>query len=140
MFTDDTSLYASHRNSQYLNQILQYDLRNISEWFKANSLSLNLEKMFVMQFNNNKDLEKRLELNSKLLPKTYSIKFLGVTVESNLKWSKHVKNLLSKISINKILIGKSCKFLNIQSKKSIYYAHIYSHLSYANTVWSGHLT
>ena len=85
---------------------------------KANSLSLNLEKTFVMQFNNNKEyLEIRLELNNKLLPKTDSIKFLGVTVESNLKWSAHVKNLLSKISINKNLIGKSHKFLNIQSKK-----------------------
>ena len=141
MFADDTTLYASHRNSQYLNQILQHDLRNISEWFKANSLSLNLEKAFVMQFNNNKeDLEIRLEINNRQLPKTDSTKFLGVTVESNLKWSAHVKNLLSKISINKNLVGKSRNVLNTQSKKSIYNAHIYSHLSYANTVWSGNLT
>ena len=77
MFADDTTLYASHRNSQYLNQIIQYDLRNISEWFKVNSLSLNLEKTFVMEFNNNKeDLRIKLELNSKLIPKTDSIKFL----------------------------------------------------------------
>ena len=79
-----------------------------------------------MEFNNNKeDLRTKLKLNSKLMPKKYSIKFLGVIVESNLKWSTHVKSLLSKISINKNLRGKSHKVLNTQSKKSIYYAHIY---------------
>ena len=86
------------------------------------------KKTFVMQFNNNKeDLGIRLELNSKLLPKTDSIKFLGVTVESNLKWSAHVKNLLSKSFINKNLIGKSRKFLNIQSKK-VFTMLIYTHI------------
>ena len=41
--------------------------------------------------------------------------------------------------INKNLIGKSCNLLNKAAKLKIYYAHIYPHLSYTNTVWGGHL-
>ena len=84
--------------------------------------------------------EKIIKLDGKTIPKTDSIKFLGVTIESKLKWNEHVKNLLSKVSVNKNLIGKARNILSTHSKKSIYYAHVYSHLSYANTIWSGNIT
>ena len=44
MFADDTTLYASHRNTAYLNYLLQHDLINLENWFAANSLSLNIKK------------------------------------------------------------------------------------------------
>ena len=141
IFADDTTLYASHWNSQYLNYLIQNDLKNISEWFKANSLSLNLDKTFMMEFDIRTDKsEIIIELDGKTIPKTDCIKFLGVTIESKLKWNEHIKNLLSKISVNKNLIGKAHNILSIHSKKSIYYAHIYSHLIYTNTIWSGNIT
>ena len=33
MFADDTTLYDSHRNTTYLNHILQHDLTNLENWF-----------------------------------------------------------------------------------------------------------
>ena len=42
LFADDTTLYASHRNSNYLNYMIQEDLENLNSWFKVNKLPLNI--------------------------------------------------------------------------------------------------
>ena len=47
MFADDTTLYASHRNTTYLNHILQHDLLNLENWFAGNKLLLNVSKHTV---------------------------------------------------------------------------------------------
>ena len=44
MFADDTNLFLSHKNIDILFQMMQKELQNISTWFKANKLSLNVNK------------------------------------------------------------------------------------------------
>ena len=139
MFADDITLYASHRNTHYLNYILQTDLKTIEDWLLANKLSLNISKTYAMKFNvgkeeNNKKLS--LQLNDTVIPLVTSTKFLGVTIDEDLNWTKHINNIISKISVNKNLIGRTRNILNSHAKKCIYYSHIFSHISYANTIWS----
>ena len=144
LFADDTTLYASHQNLNYLNFIIQKDLENLNSWFKVNKLSLNIQKTAAMLFqpkqttNNNTNLH--LNIDNKPLPIETQIKFLGITIYNQLMWKEHISNLLRKISINKNLIGKSRNLMNISAKCKTYYAHIYPHLSYANMVWSGFIT
>ena len=47
LFADDTTVYKSHRNTRYLKWCIKQDLMTISDWFKANKLTLNLEKNSV---------------------------------------------------------------------------------------------
>lgn len=97
MFADDTTLYASHRNVSYLNYILQKDLINLENWFAANSLSLNESKTFAMKFWQDSSMceEKiNLKLNLTTLPIVAHTKFLGVTIDNNLKWSEHINNII----------------------------------------------
>ena len=63
-----------------------------------------------------------------------------MTIDKDLNWSKHINNNISKISVNKNLIGRTRNILNNQAKKCIYYSHIYSHISYANTIWSSSIS
>ena len=44
LFTDDTTIYMSHKNLTYLNHCLEHDLGIISNWFKDNLLTLNTNK------------------------------------------------------------------------------------------------
>ena len=50
LFTDDTTLYLGHKNLVYLERCIMEDLRNISDWFKANHLTLTLSKTVAMLF------------------------------------------------------------------------------------------
>lgn len=115
------------------------DIRNLDTWFKANMLSLNLAKTYVMQFwpKTSASLIK-IKLGEVMLPTMNNIKFLGATIDNKMNWTKHINNILTKLSVNKNLLGKSRNLMNKDAKKHIYHAYIYSHLTYVNTVWSNH--
>ena len=144
LFTDDTILYASHQNTKYLNFMLQEDIKHLNLWFKIDQLLLNLQKTSAMVFlpkqTPNTDSTVKLKLDDIILPTVNQTKFLAVIIDSQMDWKEHINNILRKVSINKDLIGKSCNLMNTFAKCKIYYAHIYSHLSYTNTVWSDHTT
>ena len=44
LFADDMTIYKSHDNITYLRWCLQDELTRLYDWFKANSLTLNLDK------------------------------------------------------------------------------------------------
>ena len=50
LFADDTTIYMLHRNINYLSWCIEEDLKVLSDWFKANSLTLNEEKSVSMTF------------------------------------------------------------------------------------------
>ena len=74
------------------------------------------------------------------LPSEESTKFLGVIIDNKLAWTQHIDNIITKLNTNKILLGKSKHLMNQPAKRQIYFAHIHSHLAYANTVWSNYIT
>ena len=45
MYEDDTNLFYSNNDIETLVSIVNMDLEKISEWFKANKLSLNIKKV-----------------------------------------------------------------------------------------------
>ena len=64
-----------------------------------------------------------------------STKFLGVWIDENLWWDVHVNKLLLKVQRNVHMLYKSKRLLNVLAKKILYYASIYSHISYGISVW-----
>ena len=61
-----------------------------------------------------------------------NIKYLGVIIDSHLKWKKHISTVSKKISR---CIGIMCKLKQFINVKNIYYSLLYSHLVYAIQVW-----
>ena len=129
LFADNTTLYASHQNTNYLNFMLQKDIENLNSWFKINKLSLNLQKtsgmLFLPKQSTNNNINLSLKLDNEPLPIVAQTKFLGITIDNQLSWKEHINNILRKISINKNLIGKSRNLMDTTAKCKIYYAHIY---------------
>ena len=50
LFADDTNLFISHNDPVYLNDALNSELNNLSTWFAASRLSLNLSKTNIIVF------------------------------------------------------------------------------------------
>ena len=48
LFADDTTLFNSHRSKMYLEYMLNQDMDMLLDWFRANQLSINLEKTVMM--------------------------------------------------------------------------------------------
>ena len=74
------------------------DLVNIHDWFNANKLTLNLNKSVLMHFNSKGiNVPLNIRLGGTLLPKVKETKFLGVFIDKNLTWNKHIKQLQLKL-------------------------------------------
>ena len=50
LFADDTTIFYSHKSAKFLKYMLEHDLTLMMDWFKANALSLNLDKTVGMKF------------------------------------------------------------------------------------------
>ena len=69
------------------------------------------------------------------LPMVTKVKFLGIWIDNHLTWQPHFNQLCLKIIRNTTLLRLSKSHLTTNTKKILYYAHIYSHLVYAITTW-----
>ena len=53
MFADDTNFFYSHKNIKGLFYTVNSELEKISQWFKANKLSINIKKTKFTLFHKN---------------------------------------------------------------------------------------
>ena len=106
----------------------------ISDWFKANKLTLNLDKSMCMPFAKNHNIAD-LCLSELGLPMVTNTKFLGVQIDNNLDWTSQFNHVVLKIKRNMRMLQHSAKLLSSYAKRNLYYGHIYSHLSYCIGTW-----
>ena len=101
LFADDTNLFFSHHDLSNLTNIVNIELLKLSDWFKADKLSLNIKKSNYIIF---RPRQKRqitslpLYINDHELHRTDHVVFLGVILDEHLSWSLHISHIASKIS------------------------------------------
>ena len=76
LFADDTKIFFSHKNLNFIEKTLNEGLLNLTDWCRVNKLSINIIKSNFMVF---KPRQKRENLNIKLEFKQCTI--LGVIVD-----------------------------------------------------------
>ena len=125
MFADDTNLFLSHQN------IKNEELQKIETWFKANKLSLNSEKTKYTLFHKSSAKDNIplklpiLKISGKKIEREAAIKFLGVMLDENISWEKHMRTIESKLAKNIGLLCRAKPLLQVKSLKSIYFAYIH---------------
>ena len=102
MFADDTNLFYNHKNIHCLFSDVNKELTNIKKWFVAYKLSLNVAKTKYSSFHkpskkDNVPLQlSNLSINNHKIKREESIKFLGVLLDENVTWKKHLKYIENK--------------------------------------------
>ena len=118
---------------------LEEDMKCLSDWFKANLLTLNLSKSVAMTFGKNKFAGRNIKVGDTCLQEVTHTKFLGVWIDKKLDWTTHLSKLFMKLKQNIYLLKASKHVLSLHAKKNLYYAQIYSHLSYGLVIWGNML-
>ena len=87
LFADDTNLTLSHSNVSTLQQNINDELVNVSNWFKVNKLSINFNKteFMVVTTKQNKP-ELKVSIDNNPIKQSHHIKYLGVLIDDNLNW------------------------------------------------------
>ena len=98
-FADDINITLSD-SSQETEKRMNYHLRKLSMWLKANKLSLNIEKSELVLFqrqNTKLNNSFKIKLDGKILFPTGSVKYLGVLLDEHLTWSPQISHVQMKI-------------------------------------------
>ena len=113
------------------------DLAIITEWLKANKLSLNIKKTHYMCFSakNKVKPDISLKIDGEIIAEVTSSKFLGVIIDDKLNWKDHVSFVCRKGARGLGVIIKARKVLRNESLKNLCYSFIYPYLIYWNQVW-----
>ena len=138
LFANDTNLFCSDNNIRTLFETANQELSQVNDWFLANKLSLNVEKTKYMLFHKCTDQENiplklpLLQLNSNIIERKNSLKFLGVILDEHLTWKKHIQLIENKVSKNVGVLYKISKLIKSKYLQSIYFSFIHSYINYAN--------
>uniref|UniRef100_A0A1B6KI47 Reverse transcriptase domain-containing protein n=1 Tax=Graphocephala atropunctata TaxID=36148 RepID=A0A1B6KI47_9HEMI len=124
LFADDLGLNVRESSVIEANNALEDKTKIVVDWCCANRLSLNAEKV--------QDLT--LSLSSKK-EEICSLKFLGIFLQTDLKWENHIDNVAAKLAKGLFLLRSLKSSVTPDILLSIYYAYIQSHLSYGISLW-----
>ena len=136
MFADDTNIFISGKDLNNITSITNTELKNISTWFSANLLSLNIKKTNYILFGNKKHPDISLSINNENIARVYQTKFLGVIIESHLKWNAHITSISNKISKTIGILNKAKHILATNHLKMLYRSLIEPYLNYCCIVWA----
>jgi hypothetical protein len=139
LFADDTNIFFSHNNLPLLMNIINSEMNKLSEWFRANKLSINAKKSNYMIFRPRQKrqiLDLPLELNGHKIDQVKEVnKFLGVILDECMTWKHHISHVASKISKSVGIMYKSSFCLSKSALRLLFYALLYPYLQYCITVW-----
>ena len=113
-------------------------MTQLSEWFAANRLSLNLNKTCYSIFGIKQKIttQHKLYICGKEIQNTESCKYLGIFIDSDLKWQTHINYVRNK------LLKFTSIFYKIRTKlpedvlRMIYFAFVHSQLLYGIEVYA----
>ena len=139
LFADDTSLLISGKTFKEIEKTLNSELENISNWLKANKLSLNVSKSNILRFSSGSNTQEpfNVSIDGKKIEEKDFVKYLGILIDKNLSFSEHISKLSMKLNKGNSILYKLRHFITEDKIEQVYYAHIHSHINYGIGVWCG---
>jgi hypothetical protein len=84
----------------------------------------------------NKFIEPQFDYGKNVIPTTSHMKFLGVTIDCTLSWSKHIELLTSKLNSVCYLIRNVKPYMSVSILRTIYHSFFHSIMS-LGTIFGG---
>ena len=141
LFADDTNLFYSSSNYKDLMLTVNLELSKLSEWFRANRLSLNVAKTNYVLFGTRRkclsDTHFSISINGNIIERATSTKFLGVYIDQDLNWKNHTAEIAKKISKSLGILNRVKYILPRSSLITLYRTMIHPYLIYCNIIWGG---
>ena len=100
-FADDTSILQSHSSLQILSKQINKDLFNLSNWLKANKLSLNIKKTELALFRPKKlksDHIFKFKMDGKRLIPIHSVKYFRVLLDEHMYSNEQTYQVKQKLN------------------------------------------
>ena len=140
LFADDTSIFFSHKNVDKLQEILNQELCNVSDWLRANKLSLNVKKSNILLFrakNATKENALNVMINNEPLEEKEYTKYLGLYIDNKLTWKFQIEHIKTKLVKGNAILARLRHHTTEKVIRNLYNSFIQPHLDYGALVWGG---
>ena len=101
-----------------------------------NSLSLNFDKTYFLQFRPKNSYEINIKIScDKLIKETKNTKFIGLYIDSSLSWKTHIDQMMIKLNRACHAIRYVKHFMSQYTLRTIYFSYFHCILSYGIIFW-----
>ena len=125
-YADDTTPYVCKQNYA---EFLEPTINNIFAWFKNNRLVANSGKSHFL-------------VSPRILGSTIesspSEELLGITIDSELTFHKHITSLCSKANQKLSALARIAKYMTIDKRKILLNSFVTAQLNYCPLIWMCH--
>ena len=144
LYADDMNLLYSHKKLKNTVELLNKEFALLNDWFDANKLTVNVSKTKYIMFGTKQKLRSTMtdgvESQLFLTPgqafnRASSTRFLGLELDSNLKWNQQIDYISRKIAKSIGILYKCRHYLDLATLKNLYYSFIYPYISYGALIW-----
>ena len=108
IFADDNMVHVNGTSIAEAETLLQKSVDESVKWFRMNKLSVNIDKCHVMLISgrNTSRYSLNIDIDGVKIPHVRSAKYLGVVIDSDLKWTDHINELSSRLSSRLYILRK----------------------------------
>ena len=135
LFADDFLLYMTIR-SQADTEILQNDLKKLEHWEEKWLKEFDTDKCHVLRVTREQNpIIHEYTLHGKVLETVNSAKYLGVTLTLDLRWNRHVENIVYKANQSLGFLRRNLRINSPNLKSLAYKTLVRPLLEYSSAAW-----
>lgn len=135
-FADDNTLFAFGSSVSTVRKILDNEISNVLNWFDINSMAANPAKFQIM-FLGTKEYIPDFYIQGVKTSSSDCVKLLGVVIDSNLNFQKHVSTICNKAGGKTKALLRIKPYISSKTAMSICNAYILSQFNYCQVIWMG---
>ena len=136
-FADDTTPYVCDSNLKSVLEKLEHNSELAIAWFEMNYMKLNTDKCHLL-ISGNKNEYMWAKLDEDIVWESNDVELLGVTIDNNLRFDKHVSNICLKANRKLSSLTRVAKFVPFKKRRILFKAFIESQFKYCPLVWMFH--
>jgi exonuclease III len=140
MYADDTVIKYSASSLDELFRMINEDMTRLQNWLDTNMLALNVEKTNFILFERRSPIclsdNHVVRFGNGIVKRVDSVKYLGLHLDTKLSFSGHIRHVRKKILPIMFALRRSRHLITYNTAMSIYYAYVFSQLSYLNPIWN----
>ena len=141
MYADDTVLYLANMNFVNTVNHMQEDMISISNWCTQNGIHMNVDKTCSMLFGNLKRVRDlppfEVKVEGEVLKWVNCYKYLGITLDSQLNYNKHIQKIISGVSQKLKQFRHMRFFLDVKAATLVYKNMILPMIEYGDMFLTG---
>ena len=134
-YADDNTPYVTAENQKTIIETLEKTSLDMFSWFSNNGMKANPDKCHLLLSGKENCVA---NIDNHVIESSKQQKLLGILLDNELRFDKHVDNLCNKASQKLSALSRVSSYMNTDKKRIIMKAFVNSQFGYCPLVWMNH--